>query len=248
MTFTNLRAHWAREQKWLLLFLASAALVWAFVKLAGEMVEGETGSFDRAITLAFRVPGNPAQPIGPAWLPGTMIDLSALGSVVVLTLVSLLAVALLLFRKRHGLAVVMAAATGGGALASMLLKDLFARPRPDIVPHLVEVNTMSFPSGHATNSAIVYLTVAMVLARNFEDRPTRLFILASAVALVIAVGVTRVFLGVHYPSDVVAGWMAGAAWALAMGAVTARLQRQHAVEQPEEPQHKPAAAERPAGG
>jgi undecaprenyl-diphosphatase len=147
-----------------------------------------------------------------------------------------MAVALLLFRQRYHLAAMMAAATGGGALASMVLKSLFARPRPAIVPHLIDVSTLSFPSGHATNSAIVYLSIALVLARNFADRPTRVFILASAVGLVVVIGVTRVYLGVHYPSDVAAGWMAGAAWALAMGAITRRLQVEHKVEQPEAPQ------------
>lgn len=242
MTFTDLRNRLAREQKLLVLFLMSAALMWAFVGLADEMSEGETASFDRAITLAFRVPGDMARPIGPTWLRDAMIDLTALGSVAVLTLVSVMAVALLLFRQRYRMAAMMAAATGGGAIASMVLKSLFARPRPDIVPHLVEVNTLSFPSGHATNSAIVYLSIALVLARNFEDRATRVFILVSAVALVVAIGVTRVFLGVHYPSDVAAGWMAGAAWALAMGAIARRLQVEHKVEQPEAKQPQATVA------
>ncbi len=233
MTFTDLRARLAREQKLLVAFLVAAGMVWAFVKLADEMGEGETAAFDRTITLLFRVPGDTAQPIGPTWLAQSVIELSALGSVVVLTLVSVMAVALLLFRKRYRLAAMMAAATGGGAILGAALKGMFARPRPNIVPHLVEVNTLSFPSGHATNSAIVYLSIALVLARNFEDRPTRVFILLSAVTLVIAIGLTRVFLGVHYPSDVVAGWMLGAAWALAMGAIARRLQVEHKVEQPE---------------
>lgn len=233
MTFTDLRNRLAREQKLLLLFLLAAAFLWAFVALADEMVEGETASLDRTLTLLLRVPGDTAQPIGPGWLTDAMIDLTALGSVAVLTLVSLMAVALLLFRQRLHMAAMMAAATGGGALASMVLKSLFARPRPDIVPHLIEVNTLSFPSGHATNSAIVYLSIALVLARNFADRPTRVFILVSAVALVMVIGTTRVFLGVHYPSDVAAGWMVGAAWALAMGAITRKLQVEHKVEQPE---------------
>lgn len=243
MTFTDLRNRLAREQKLLLLFLAAAGLLWAFVGLADEMMEGETASFDRTITLLLRVPGNTTQPIGPAWLVDAVIDLTALGSVPVLMLVAVMAVALLLFRQRYRLAGMMAAATGGGALASMVLKGLFARPRPDIVPHLVEVNTLSFPSGHATNSAIVYLSIALVLARNFADRPTRVFILVSAVALVVVIGATRVFLGVHYPSDVAAGWMVGASWALAMGAITRRLQAEHKVEQPE----AKAEGERPSG-
>lgn len=231
--WTNLRTRLAREQRLLAMFMLIAGFVWAFVKLAGEMVEGETLGVDRAITLLFRQPGNPAVPIGPGWLRDGMIDLTALGSVAVLTLVSVMAVLALLVRRRWRLALMMAAATGGGAIASTVLKGLFARPRPEIVPHLVEVNTLSFPSGHATNSAIVYLTIALVLARNFQDRATRVFILVSAVALVMAIGLTRVFLGVHYPTDVLAGWLVGAAWALAMGAITARLQVRNKVEPPE---------------
>ena len=247
LTIADLRQRMGREQKLLLLFVALAALGWAFAALAIDMTEGETATFDQMVTVMFRVPSDLSQAIGPAWLTSAMIDLTALGSVAVLTLVSVLAVAFLLFRGRQRLAVMMAGATLGGAVLSVVLKDLFARPRPTIVPHLVDVNTLSFPSGHAINSAIVYLTIALVMARNFEDRATRVFILASATVLVFVIGVTRVFLGVHYPSDVLAGWMVGSAWALAMGALARELQHEHKVEPPEAPAHQPLVTDTDTG-
>lgn len=242
MSFAFLRARRAREQKLVLGFLAVSALIWGFVQLADETLDGETTTFDRAIMLHFRIPENPAVPIGPQWLKQSVIDLTALGSMTVLAVVSIMAVALLLLRRRYRLGALMAAATGGGFVLGASLKELFSRQRPDIVPHLVEVNSLSFPSGHATNSAIVYLTIALVLARNYQDMASRLFILLGAVVLVIGVGLTRVFLGVHYPTDVLAGWMIGAAWALAMGAITRHLQRQRKIEQPTGKRSAPSGA------
>lgn len=233
-----LRKFLAQEQRLLLLFLLAVGLMGGFAALAEEVLEGETSAFDHSITWLFRLPPDHVAPIGPPWLTKAIIDITALGSVSVLTLVTLLAIAFLLILKRWRQSLLVAAAIASGALASTLLKAIFARPRPDLVPHLVEVNTLSFPSGHATNSAIVYLTLAILLARTFTERSIRIFILAVAIGLTIAIGITRVFLGVHYPSDVIAGWTAGAAWALLISAIARLLQRRQQIEPPETP-HDP---------
>ena len=221
-----------REQRFLALFVASAALIAGFVALAGEMQEGETHAFDIAILEALRQPGNPAQLIGPGWLQSAATDITALGGVTVLALVSALAIAFLLLRGRWRQAVFTTVATAGGALMGALLKSLFARSRPEVVPHLVEVTSLSFPSGHSLNSAIVYLTLAVMIARSFTDRTSRVFTVSVAVVLVLAIGCTRVLLGVHYPTDVLGGWTLGAAWALMVGMVADVLQKQHRIEQP----------------
>ena len=222
-----------REQRLLALFLGGAALGFAFWKLASEMAEGDTEAFDRAILTGLRVPGDLATPIGPEWLHTAMVDITALGGVTVLTLVSVLAVAFLLLLGRYRQALLTAVATGGGSIVGKLLKSLFARERPEIVPHLVDVTSLSFPSGHSMNSAIVYLTIAVLLARGLAESRLRAFVIGIAVLLVLTIGFSRVYLGVHFPSDVLAGWSVGAAWALLMGLIASALQRDHKIEQPE---------------
>lgn len=243
MPLPKILAYLHREQRFLAIFIAGAALVAGFVKLAGEMREGDTKAFDMTILRALRLPDDPSQLIGPAWFQTAATDITALGGATILTLVSILAVSFLLLRGRFRQAGFTALATGGGAMMSGILKAIFARPRPEVVPHLVEVTSMSFPSGHSLNSAIIYLTLAVMVARTFEDRKSRIFILTVAVLLVLAIGSTRVILGVHFPSDVLGGWTLGAAWALAVGLVASSLQRTHKMEEPDgslaEPERHP---------
>ncbi len=223
-----------REQRLLIGLLVGAILATGFIRLAGEMAEGETKAFDVAFLKSLRTPGDLAIPIGPHWLLSAMRDLTALGGVTVLALVAVLAVAFLLTRGRIRQALYTALAAGGGALFGTLLKSLFARPRPEVVPHLVEVTSLSFPSGHSMNSAIIYLTLAVMIARSFEERGARIFVIGVAALLVLTIGFTRLYLGVHYPTDVLAGWTVGAAWALAMGLIATRLQEDRKMEQPGE--------------
>lgn len=230
MPLTTVKTYLHREQRLLAGLTVAAVLIAAFIKLAGEMLEGETSAFDIDVLQALRVPGDPGTPIGPTWLLGSMRDLTALGGVTVLTLVSALAIAFLLMRGRFMQALYTALATGGGAVFGKLLKSLFARPRPEVVPHLVEVNSLSFPSGHSMNSAIVYLTLAVMVSRSFDERRTRVFVIAVAALLVLTIGFTRLYLGVHYPTDVIGGWTVGATWALAMGLIATRLQDGHRME------------------
>ena len=230
MQLSTFKTYIHREQRLLIGLVIGGALAAGFIKLAGEMSEGETQAFDIAILKALRTPGDPSIPIGPSWLLGSMRDLTALGGVTVLTLVSALAIAFLLVRGRWHQALYTALATGGGAVTGKLLKSLFARERPEIVPHLVEVHSLSFPSGHSMNSAIVYLTLAVLIARGYEKRRTRSFVIGAAALLVFLIGVTRIYLGVHYPSDVLGGWTVGAAWALLTGLIATNLQQRHRIE------------------
>ena len=234
MRLSTLKTTLHREQRLLIGLGIGGALAALFIKLAGEMSEGETAAFDIAILKALRMPGDLSTPIGPAWLLNSMRDLTALGGVTVLTLVTLLAIAFMLLRGRWHHALYTAVAIGGGAVMGRILKVLFARERPEIVPHLVEVHSLSFPSGHSMNSAIVYLTLAVLIARGYEERRTRSFVFPAAALLVFLIGVTRICLGVHYPSDVLGGWTVGAAWALLTGLIATNLQQRHRIEGPGE--------------
>ncbi len=204
----------ARREIGLVVVLGLIALaVLAFVRLGGEVGEGETRAFDETLLLALRASGDVAQPVGPHWLQLTMLDFTALGGTAVLTLLTLLAAGFLLVQRRFGRAAFLVAAIGGGAILSGLLKSGYLRPRPALVAHLVEVSSPSFPSGHAMNSAVVYLTLGVLLARAVPERRVKAYLLGVAVALTLLVGSSRVYLGVHYPTDVLAGWTVGAAWA-----------------------------------
>lgn len=183
-------------------------------------------AFDRAIILGLRTPGDLAQPIGPDWLRYAMIDLTALGGGTVLTCAVIATTGLLLVRRLWLTAALVLAATISGSVMSGQAKHLFNRPRPELVDHLVQVTGLSFPSGHATNSAIIYLTLALLLSQVTRGRATRRYILSVAVLLVGAIGCSRVYLGVHWPSDVLAGWSIGTCWALAWWFVGAKARQQ----------------------
>ncbi|MET0314091.1 MAG: phosphatase PAP2 family protein [Hansschlegelia sp.] len=195
-------------------FLIFSGLAFGFVQIADEMREGETKAFDDRLLLFFRDPLDTAKPIGPGWVQEMMIDFTALGGAPVLTLIASLVVIYLLVTKRYGNAALVTAAMIGGAILTRALKFGFARPRPEIVDHLVNVSSASFPSGHATASAITYLTLGALLARTESRKAVRAYVFCVAGALTLTIGVSRVYLGVHYPTDVLAGWAVGAAWAL----------------------------------
>ncbi|QZO02548.1 phosphatase PAP2 family protein [Chenggangzhangella methanolivorans] len=213
--------------------MSCAALAFCFVRIADEMVEGETRAFDERILLALRDPADLKRPIGPAWLETAMVDLTGLGGVPTLTLITALVVIYLLVARRFGNAALVALSISGGAILTSVLKIGFARPRPEVVDHLVAVQSLSFPSGHAMASAVVYLTLGALLARTERRRAVRGYIFAVAGFLTLLIGVTRVFLGVHYPTDVLAGWTLGAAWALLCWLVARWLRpRDNETEQP----------------
>lgn len=215
-----------------LALIAAALLILAFGQLAAEVVEGETLDFDRAVLLAMREPGNPAEPIGPAWFDEAARDITALGSFACLGLLLASVTGYLLLRGKRATATLLLVSVGGGTIVSTLLKYAFARPRPDVVMPAARVFTASFPSGHATMSAITFLTIAALLARAEAKPRLKAYILVLGVALTVLVGSSRIYLGVHYPTDVLAGWCLGAAWAAMCWGIATRLQRRGAVEPP----------------
>lgn len=218
----------------LIAFAVVAGGVLGFLGLADEVIEGETAAFDRAVMLAFRHAGDPAVALGPAWLPTVMRDLTALGGVAVLTLIVLFTFSyLMLMRKRHAAAFLLVAVLGGLAL-SHVLKFLFDRARPDLVPGAPIELSASFPSGHTMLSAVTYLTLGALLTRVESDRRARSFFVAVAVLLTVLVGCSRVFIGVHWPTDVLAGWCVGAAWAMLCWMVALWLQRRGRIERTRE--------------
>lgn len=213
----------------LILVVLVAGGIWLFVGLADEVAEGDTHAVDKAVLLALRAPGDPSQPLGPPWLENTARDVTALGSFAVLGFLTLTACGYLFIQRRHRMALLVLVAAGGGMGISAILKTLFDRPRPDLVPHEV-MYTTSFPSQHSMMSAIVYLTLAALLARIQPTAALRAYMLAVALILAVAIGVSRVYLGVHWPSDVLAGWAAGGAWACLCWLVARQLQRRGEVE------------------
>jgi len=194
--------------------IALAILVPAFALLALAVARGWTLPFDRALLAALRDPADGAVPAGPPWLLRAAIDITPLGGRYLLTLVTIGVAGFLLASRRPRWAALLILSVSAGAAFGGLLKALFQRPRPDVVAHLVEVSSASFPSAHAMNSAVVYLTLGVFLARIQPTRAQRRFILGFAILVPLLVGATRVYLGVHWPSDVIAGWTVGAIWAL----------------------------------
>lgn len=217
------------EIAWLAVGFVLCATLFAFAELADEVAEGETRTFDEQLLTAVRSADDPSRLLGPPWVESALLDLTAMGGPVVLTLVVAAVAGFLLLQGRERTAVVIVVASASGQLLNELLKELFARPRPDIVPHLREVASLSFPSGHAMQSAIIYLTLGAMLMRIAERRLTKIYCMTIAVLVTFLIGASRVFLGVHYPSDVLGGWMVGFAWACICWIVERRFERQTGV-------------------
>ena len=226
----RLRRLGAAQVGLLILLALAAGGVWVFVAIAGEVSEGDTHALDEAILLSLRTPGDHADPIGPIWVEEAMRDLTGLGGIAVLTLITLAVAGYLAFRGAWGQIALLAVAVLGAILLSSLLKSGFDRPRPDLVPHGARVLTASFPSGHAMISTAVYLTLGAMLASVQASRRLRSYFIALAVVLALLIGASRVYLGVHWPSDVLAGWCAGASWAILVWLAARQLRRPREVD------------------
>jgi undecaprenyl-diphosphatase len=216
-----------RDRTELFLLVGGIAVLLMIVvvsKLASEVVEGETQHFDKRILVSLRNPSDLSTPIGPAWLVNAALDITALGSATVLGLTVLAVAGFLLLQGMWRNALFVTVASFGGWFIKGALKYIFQRPRPDFVPRLREVMTTSFPSGHALTSAVVYLTLGALLMRIAERPITKLYCMAVAMLATALVGASRVYLGVHYPTDVVAGWLIGLSWALACWIVERSLE------------------------
>ena len=188
--------------------------IWAFAELADEVVEGETHVFDEKLILMMRTPEDLSDPAGPNWVEEFARDMTALGGVGVIGLLTIAITGFLLLHKKKRSATFVLLSVFGGLVLSLLLKTGFDRPRPELVPHGSIVYTASFPSGHATMSAVVYLTLGVLMARFHEHRRDKVFFLGLALLVTLLVGLSRVYLGVHWPTDVLGGWTLGVVWAM----------------------------------
>lgn len=201
-----------------------SGLILAFLRLADVVVEGETEAFDNAILMAFRDPTNVDRVIGPVWVHEMVRDITALGSFSLLGLCVVGVCIYLLMQKLKAEAMLVVFSVLGGTVLSTVLKMTYDRPRPDLTA-MSQQFTASFPSGHAMLSAVTFLTLGALLARLAPNRALRVYAFSAAVFLTLIVGTSRVYMGVHYPSDVLAGWCLGAAWALLCSAAAVVLQR-----------------------
>lgn len=208
--------------------------VLAFSLIADETLEGDTHAFDESLLLALREPGDPDNPIGPSWLEYGLSDITALGGYTVLTLLVVGVAIYLISVGKRATALLVVGAVASGTLVSVLLKLGFDRPRPDLVAQLAHAQSSSFPSGHAMLSAVAYLTLGVLLARAHARKRTKVFVMSFAIGLTLLIGVSRVYLGVHWPTDVLAGWALGAAWAALWWLAAWWLQRRGGIEQPRE--------------
>jgi len=209
---------WQRVRRTELLILVAIALIvggiWFFVALADEVAEGATTTLDERLLLSLRNPADLSDPIGPPWVEEMMRDFTALGGSGILFLLTVSVIGYLIIKRRFRAALLLGLAVGGGMIVSQLLKSVFSRPRPDLVPYGSYVYFASFPSGHSMLSAATYLTLGALLARLQKSRRLQIYILLLAVTITFLVGISRVYLGVHWPTDVLAGWMAGVVWAV----------------------------------
>jgi undecaprenyl-diphosphatase len=189
-------------------FLLAVAV---FLELADDAPEGDYLPLETKVMQAMR---NAGEPLGPAGTATVVRDITALGSAVVIMLMTVLVLGFLAMSGTLRVAALIAVATAGGQALNLWLKHTFGRERPDAALHLVEVSSTSFPSGHSMASSIFYLTMGALLARTAKRRREKAYFVGSALLITFLIGFSRVYLGVHYPTDVLAGWSAGTAWAM----------------------------------
>ena len=203
---------------------------WAFAEIADVVTDGEGRAAEERVLLFFREPDDTADPIGPVAVEEAVRDLTALGGVLVTSLATLLAATFFLLDRRPRVAAFVVGSIASGVAVTFALKMGFDRPRPDLVAHHMEALSASFPSGHAATSAVVYLTLGALIARSLGHVRLQSFVVAVSIALTLAIGTSRVYLGVHWPTDVLAGWTVGAGWALAAWLVARDLRRRGWIE------------------
>ena len=202
--------------------LLASAVCWAgFALVVLAVLGGRSAEFDAAGLRLFRT-GIDLQPRGAPWLAEAVRDYTALGGVLLRNLIAIGALIALLFLRLRREATLLALTIASGWMVNSAIKALVGRPRPEIVSHLTEAGGLSFPSGHSFNSAVVYIAIALVFAALSPRRTVRATIVAIAMALTLLVALSRVWLGVHYPSDAIAGWLGGAGWAFAASALLYR--------------------------
>lgn len=226
--------------------LALAGGVASFIDISEDLGEHPNHAWDMSVLIALRVPDHPHDPIGPRWLEIVATDLTALGSTAVLTLLALLVGGFLLMKRKPWAVVTLASALLGGLALSQTLKMLFGRERPPAPYRLAEAINASFPSGHAMLSAIAFLTLGALLAKVVPERRAKVYVMAAAIFVALLVGLTRIYLGVHWATDVMAGWAVGAAWAMFCWIVAWGIERVRGKSGISEPH--PSRRDNPAAG
>jgi len=157
------------------------------------------------------------------FLNAMMVDVSSLGGLALTVVLGLLAVAIFLLTRDPAAAIHLVLTASGGFAISLWAKSLISRPRPSVIPQLIHASGFSYPSGHAITSAAVYLTMAILACRHFPSLRARVVLLTLAAMMITLVSFSRLYLGVHYPSDTMSGAFIGLAWALFMAAIFAKL-------------------------
>jgi len=195
------------------LFIAGLG-VSIFLWIADEMQEEGPHGIDERVLMFLRPGANPHDALGPAWLQQAATELTTLGGTTNLSLIVLIAIAFLLLHRRVASALFVLTAVLGGTGISEIIKAMFGRDRPPLIYRAVVSTNASFPSGHAMLSTITYLTLGALLAQVMPGRRQKVFVFTTAVILALIIGASRVYLGVHWLTDVLAGWSLGAAWAM----------------------------------
>jgi len=186
-------------------FIIALLATVAFILFSQIVLGGWTQAGDDAVLQWFARHRSPL-------LDSFMREVTALGSIGILAIVASIASVFLWLTHHRWSVLILLAGIIGGWTANSILKIWFERPRPTIVPPLAEVGSLSFPSGHAMTSMIVYGSIAYLLTRFEPTRNIRRATVVATLLLIVLIGISRVYLGVHYPSDVVGGYIAGLAW------------------------------------
>lgn len=197
-----------------------------FADLAEDMREPDGQRFDQQVLQLMRpYADDPSRPWGPWWLKEAASDITSLGGISVLGLFATIAVVFLIIQRKYLSALLLPLALVGGVALSEGLKSVFERERPPSVYQAVETINASFPSGHALLSAVFYLSLGVMLTHAFPQRRFKIYVLGVAILITLLIGITRIYLGAHWASDVFAGWSVGAAWAMALWLVAYALER-----------------------
>jgi len=220
-----------KEIKVLIVFFLLFSSTLIFIGVGNIVSKGSTRDFDITIIKSFRSMDDFGLHSGPIWIKEFMTDITALGGGNVLAIITVFVSIFLILQKRYDAFWLLLAATIGGTLISFWLKDIYDRERPDLIYRLVTVTSLSFPSGHSMMSAVLYLTQAAIVARFQKERKIRIYILSIALVLTFIIGLSRVYLGVHYPTDVLGGWTIGLAWASLCWVIAWYMQRRKRLKQ-----------------